>query len=154
MQFTSPAFQNNEIIPTKYTCDGENISPPFHIEEVPENAQSLVLIMHDPDVPAEVRDDQNFDHWVLFNIPPSTGELAEGTDIGDKGQNTRGDNGYTGPCPPPQYEPREHRYFFKLYALDSTLKIPEGATREEVEEYVEIHMIEEAELIGRYARLT
>lgn len=155
MKLTSSAFQHNGTIPSKYTCDGQNISPPLRIEGVPSNAKSLVLIMDDPDIPAEVKQSrgiQVFDHWVLFNIAPTTSSIKENSSVGTSGKNGRGESQYTGPCPPPQYEPKEHRYFFKLYALDSTLNLKEGATKNEVEKAMSGHIIAQTELIGRYQR--
>src|SRR5690606_10731222 len=91
MEIRSPAFSDGGIIPTLYTCDGDNINPPLTISDVPEDAQSLVLIMEDPDVPAEIRDDQMFDHWVLYNIPANTQEIPENTTgISEVGKNTSG----------------------------------------------------------------
>ena len=163
---TSPAFADGATIPSQYTCDGERgLSPTLAITGMPENARSLTLIMDDPDVPKSLRADGVFDHWVLFNIPPDTMRIPEGATsdyddlrgeavaFGTPGANSAGRNAYTGPCPPPQYEPSEHRYFFRLYALDTTLSLQEGATRTEVEQAMEGHVIETAELMGRYRRV-
>src|SRR5579872_3344762 len=118
MKLTSPAFQEGEIIPSVYTCEGKHINPPLEISGQPPNAKSLVLIMDDPDVPASVRPERMYDHWVVFNMPPSTHRIAESaTPPGIQGRNTDGTDKYFGPCPPD----REHRYFFKLYALDKML---------------------------------
>lgn len=155
MELTSPVFDNGGMIPSVYTCDGENINPPLVIEEVPENTESFVLIVEDPDVPREVREDQMFDHWVLYNISGEVREIPEAADetIGSRGKNTRGDSHYTGPCPPTQYEPAEHRYFFRMYAVDTTFHFNEPPTKDEVLEAIDGHVIEEAQLIGRYERL-
>ncbi len=153
MQITSPAFENGERIPTKYTCDGDRLlSPELTFTGVPETARSLALIMDDPDVPKVLRPDGNFTHWVLFNIPPETTSIPEGGTIGTAGVNGTGETGYRGPCPPPEYEPTMHRYFFKLYALDTKLDLPEGATKEEVEAAIEGHALATAELYGTYSR--
>ena len=152
---TSPAFNNGEVIPSKYTCDGEDVSPELRIAGGPDGTKSLALLMDDPDVPRVLREDGTFDHWVLFNIPPETGVIAEGAgsgSVGVKGNNTRGATAYTGPCPPPQYEPKEHRYFFSLYALDSMLALAEGASKEAVKATMKGHLLAKAELMGRYAR--
>lgn len=149
---TSPAFLHNASIPPRFTCDRENINPPLQIWNVPANAQSLVLIMEDPDVPQEVRDDRMFDHWVLFNIPPQTREVNENDSVGTPGANTRGKSEYTGPCPPSQYQPTEHRYFFKLYALDTMLELQPGAPKAAVMNAMQGHIISETELMGRYQR--
>lgn len=153
MKITSPAFANSERIPTKYTCDGERfLSPPLSITEVPAEATSLALIMDDPDVPIALREDGIFTHWVLFNVPSTTFEIPEGADVGTFGANTRGEPRYTGPCPPPEYEPSTHRYFFKLYALDATLNFPKGATKGDVEAAMDGHILETAEMYGTYSR--
>lgn len=153
MKLTSSAFQNQGTIPEKYTCDGANINPPLEISEISEGTQSLVLIMDDPDVPAQIREDQMFDHWVHFNIPPSTTRIEEGSRVpGVAGSNTKGTPAYTGPCPPPQYQPSEHRYFFKLYALDITLDLAEGATKAEVMAAMQGHVLAQTELMGKYDR--
>jgi len=152
MKLTSTAFEHQGKIPSKYTCDGDNVSPPLAIADVPAEAKVLVLIMDDPDVPAAVRPEQMWDHWVLFNIPIIT-EIAEGQNPGVLGKNSGGKLAYGGPCPPPQYEPKEHRYFFKLYALDSELSLPEGSTKKEVEDAMQGHIIEETQLMGKYQRV-
>ncbi|MDO8617988.1 MAG: YbhB/YbcL family Raf kinase inhibitor-like protein [Candidatus Uhrbacteria bacterium] len=149
MQLTSSAFEHGKRIPTKYTCDGENINPPLAISDVPYQAQSLVLLMDDPDVPptAPVR---VWDHWVIFNIPPDTKTIEEGKNpSGVMGKNTRGDLFYGGPCPPD----REHRYFFKLYALDTVLSLSDGPTKKEVEQAMQEHVIAQTELVGVYERI-
>lgn len=152
---TSPAFEPNGRIPSKYTCDGENISPPLLISGVPGGTQSLVLIMDDPDIPAEVKKSHGievFDHWTVFNIPPETTELPEGQEIGTPGLNGVGAPSYTGPCPPPQYEPKEHRYIFTLYALKDRLTFQEVPAKEEVINMLGPSLIGKTELIGRYSR--
>ncbi|MDP2631259.1 MAG: YbhB/YbcL family Raf kinase inhibitor-like protein [Candidatus Uhrbacteria bacterium] len=151
MILSSPVFEHNGRIPSKYTCDGDNISPPLNISGVPEGAQSLVLFMDDPDVPKSIRPDGMWDHWVVFNIPPTTLRVAEGQNpMGVMGANTRGANSYSGPCPPD----REHRYFFKLYALNAMLDLPEGASKSEVITAMESYILDSAELMGRYERVT
>jgi len=151
---TSPAFENGGSIPSKYTCDGErNLNPPLSIMGVPSGTQSLTLIMEDPDIPKKVNPDDMFDHWLLFNIPPSIREIPEGESSGLQGMNSAGMHGYTGPCPPPQLEPSEHRYFFRLYALDTELALPYGVSKTEVLKAMQGHMLEETELMGRYRRL-
>jgi Raf kinase inhibitor-like YbhB/YbcL family protein len=157
MELTSSAFTHNGLIPSKYTCDAGNTSVPLSIRNVPEGAGSLVLIATDPDIPEifkEQRGIEEFDHWTVFNIPPATAEIEEGVEpAGVRGANGRGENKYTGPCPPPQYEPSEHRYFFTLFALDAMLDLPEGASRADVERAMEGHVLAEAELMGRYKRI-
>jgi Raf kinase inhibitor-like YbhB/YbcL family protein len=147
MKLSSPVFENGSKIPSKYTCNGEDINPPLNISGVPSSAKSLVLIMEDPDVPKNLRPDGMWDHWIVFNIPPDTGEILEGRDPrGVNGKGTGGNLGYMGPCPPD----REHRYFFKLFALDKTLDLPEGAKKVEVEKAMKGHVLEKTELIGLY----
>ncbi len=152
MKLTSSAFQHNGLIPGKYTCDGESVNPPLLISDVPVKAKSLVLLMDDPDIPERVKKNFNievWDHWVVFNLPASTTEIKEGEKLqGVLGRNTRGNNSYGGPCPPD----REHRYFFKLYALDTMLALKEGATKKEVEKAIVGHVLVKAELMGRYER--
>ena len=151
----STAFENGGTIPSRYTCDGDRaVNPPLEIRGVPEGTVSLALIMDDPDVPKALRPDGVFDHWVVFNIPPETTTIAEGEiPPGVSGANGAGQNAYTGPCPPPQYKPSEHRYFFKLYALDAMLELVPGATKAEVEAAMEGHIIEKTELVGVYRRV-
>lgn len=152
MQLTSPAFSNDGKIPSMYTCDGANRSPPLLISDVPTAAKSLVLIMDDPDIPTFVKERYNiavWDHLVVFNIPPTVKDIPEGKNpVGTLGKNTGGKNAYAGPCPPD----REHRYFFKLYALDTMLDLPEGATKADVEKAMPGHIVAKAELVGRYER--
>lgn len=149
MKLTSSAFQEGSIIPSLYTCESKNISPPLDISGVPPNAKSLVLICDDPDVPKSLRPDGMYDHWVVFNIPPNTHKIPErATAPGTQGKNTAGKNQYTGPCPPD----REHRYFFKLYALDCLLNLPAGATKKEVEQAAHGHIIAQCQLMGRYEK--
>ena len=149
MQITSTAFEHTTSIPSKYTCDGDNVNPPLEFKDFPEGAVSLVLIMEDPDVPKSIREDGMWDHWVVFNIPTSVTNVEENSNPeGVMGMNTREEKKYGGPCPPD----REHRYFFKLFALDSDLDLEEGATKAQVEEAMVGHVIEVAQLIGRYER--
>jgi len=147
MKITSPVFQEGKTIPSKYTCDGINISPPLEITDVPKESKSLVLIMDDPDAikPAN----KIWDHWIIFNMPPTTKKIEEGKEPqGIHGKGTSNNLKYQGPCPPDA----EHRYFFKLYALDINLSLPEGATKTQVEEAMKGHILAQATLIGTYLR--
>jgi len=154
LTLTSSAFAEGASIPSRFTCDGDrSVSPALSIAGVPEGTKSLALIMDDPDVPKALHADGVFDHWVLFNIPADTREIPEGTSVGVAGANGAGKNAYTGPCPPPQYEPSEHRYVFKLYALDSELALQQGATKADVEKAMEGHIVAQAQLVGRYKRI-
>jgi len=159
MKLTSPAFKEGEFIPSKYTCDEAppqgpyGFSPPLQIEGVPEGAKSLVLVMDDPDVPKERRPSGVFDHWVLYNIPPSVTFFDEGKFEGTAGVNGAGGAEYRGPCPPPEYQPSTHRYFFKLFATDlETLNFIKAPTKDDVLTAIEGHILAEAELMGRYDR--
>ncbi|MCA9914742.1 MAG: YbhB/YbcL family Raf kinase inhibitor-like protein, partial [Anaerolineae bacterium] len=125
------------------------VSPALEISGVPEGAKALVLIMDDPDVPTRLREDGMWDHWVVFNIPPETDRIKEATEPeGTHGKGTGGNFEYYGPCPPD----RQHRYFFKLYALDAKLKLPEGASKKDVEQAMQGHILEQTELMGLYER--
>ncbi|MCR4280734.1 MAG: YbhB/YbcL family Raf kinase inhibitor-like protein, partial [Candidatus Kaiserbacteria bacterium] len=141
------------MIPAKYTCDGNReLSPPLIISDVPEMAKSLVLIMDDPDIPEIVKEKiglSAYDHWTLYNIPPETREIPEGGTVGTPGATTGGELRYTGPCPPPEHEPSEHRYIFKLYALIAPLELPAGAKKEQVLDALAPLLLAETELIGR-----
>jgi len=152
----SSAFEHNGKIPSKYTCDGDReLSPPLVWSGVPEGTKSLVLIMDDPDIPEvfkKSRGIDSFDHWTLFNILPETREIAEGGVVGTAGLNSAGNNKYTGPCPPPEYEPKEHRYIFVLYALSGILQFNKLPTKQQVLEALTSHLLAKAELVGRYSR--
>jgi Raf kinase inhibitor-like YbhB/YbcL family protein len=149
MMIRSSAFEPKQKIPSKYTCDGENINPPLSISGVPKDARTLSLIMEDPDVPASVRQDRMWDHWVVYNIPPQLKTIEEGSEPdGTPGKGTNGKTGYMGPCPPD----REHRYFIKLFALDTELDLRAGASKAAVEEAMQGHILEQAELMGTYNR--
>lgn len=150
MKITSPAFGHNQSIPAKYTCDGENINPPLIFSDVPVEEKSFVLIMEDPDVPKYIREDGMWDHWLAWDIPPLVREIVEGKEPeGIVGKNSGGKVGYTGPCPPD----REHRYFFKLYAIDiSSLPLIDSVSKKELQKAMAGHILAEAELIGLYQR--
>lgn len=146
MKIESPVFKNNQIIPSKYTCDGENVNPPLKFLDVPETAKSLVLIVDDPDAPRGT-----FVHWVVFNIDPKTKDIAENSAPAGamEGMTSFGKAGYGGPCPPSG----THRYFFKLYALDIRLDLDKKATKQDVESVMEGHILDKAEIIGLYKRI-
>lgn len=149
MKLKSSAFKEGGIIPSLYTCEGKNINPPLEISGVPQNAKSLVLIIDDPDVPRTLRADGMYDHWIVFNIPITTDTIDEHANApGVQGKSTNGQNRYTGPCPPD----REHRYFFKLYALDKMLDLSAGSTKKEVEKAMQGHILAECHLMGRYEK--
>lgn len=151
---TSPAFADGESIPAAYTCDdSREVSPPLSFTGVPNEARSLALVMDDPDIPkALYPNGGEFDHWILFNIPPSTTDIREGSSVGIAGANSAGNNTYYSPCPPSQYEPSEHRYIFTLYALDTILNLNAGASKSEVLAAMQGHVIAQTQLIGKYQR--
>src|SRR6056297_4053739 len=146
MKLISNSFSHNQSIPHKYGCDGKDINPHLQISEVPEGAENLVLIMDDPDAPMP----KSFVHWTLWNIDPATAEISEDSvpEGAIQGINDFGSAEYGGPCPPSG----EHRYFFRLYALDKKLDLEEGATREEIDKAMEGSVIDSTELIGLYSR--
>jgi Raf kinase inhibitor-like YbhB/YbcL family protein len=146
LQITSSAFPANGSIPSKYTCDGPGVNPPLVFSSIPAKTQSLVLIMDDPDVPKSLVPSGVFDHWLIWDLPADSKGFAEGA--GKGGLNGMGQQGYMGPCPPD----REHRYFFKLYALDTKLTSAKISNKKDLEAAMEGHIIERAELIGRYER--
>src|SRR3954454_14452988 len=145
MKLSSPAFKPGELIPSKFSCDDENWSPPLEWEDVPPPAKSLALIVDDPDAPSGL-----FVHWVIFDISPGNHGLNEGTGATGTTQGTNGfgDIGYGGPCPPNG----THRYYFHLYALDAMLHLPSGVSRQELDSAMQGHILAETELMGRYAR--
>lgn len=146
MKIASPEFSHNGSIPSKFTCDGGNINPPLSFEGVPSGTKSLALIMDDPDAPRGT-----WVHWVLWNISPEAKGIGENSTPKEAmmGVNDSRKNGdYGGPCPPSG----THRYFFKLYALDTALSLDKGSEKAELEKAMEGHILAQAELIGLYKR--
>jgi len=144
MKVTSSAFQQGANIPSKFSCDGPNTSPPLQISDVPTEAKSLVLIVDDPDAPNGL-----FTHWAVWNISPQNTTIGEGnTPKGVQGTNDFGKSGYGGPCPPSG----THRYYFKVFALDRELDLPVGAKRSQLDAAMKGHVIAQGELMGRYSR--
>lgn len=145
MKISSPAFNHNQKIPAQYTCDGRNVNPPLVVADVPKETKSLVLIVDDPDAPAKT-----WVHWTVFNIDPSVLEVAENSAPrgGIEAMTDFGKPGYGGPCPPSG----THRYFFKLYALDSVLNLTSSATKQDIEKAMEEHILNTAQMIGLYSR--
>jgi Raf kinase inhibitor-like YbhB/YbcL family protein len=149
-EITSPAFAPGQAIPRAYSCDGENISPPLQWASLPDGTRSLALIMDDPDAPRGT-----FVHWVAYDLPasarslpeavPTQSELADGA---RQGRNGAGKIGYTGPCPPSGV----HRYFFTLYALDASPTLAAGATKEQLLDAMQGHIVDKTELWGTYTR--
>ncbi len=144
MKITSSAFQEGGNIPSKFTCDGSDTSPPLQIAGVPPGAKSLVLIADDPDAPGGL-----FTHWLIWNISPQTSSIPEGSaPKGVQGANDFGKSGYRGPCPPPG----THRYSFKIFALDRELDLHNGAKRTQVDSAMKGHIVAQGEHVGRYTR--
>lgn len=157
LSLTSPVFNEGEMIPQKYTCDGDNVNPPLVIANIPEGTQSLVLVMDDPDIPSEIKEKmgiEKFNHWSVYNLPATTIEISEASEIGSTGLNTPSKEAYTGPCPPTEYEPTTHRYVFRLYALSGQLNFIKTPTLDEIETASQGIMLEKAELTGLYSRVT
>ncbi|MBV6623197.1 MAG: YbhB/YbcL family Raf kinase inhibitor-like protein [Rivularia sp. (in: Bacteria)] len=150
MQLQSPAFLAGNTIPLKYTCDGDNASPPLNWENPPNGTSSYALIVEDPDSPK-----QTFTHWIVYDLPFTVKCLPEGVankptmpNGGKQGKNDFGKLGFFGPCPPEE----THRYFFKLYALAHPLFLAPGASKEEVVKAMEGHVLESVELMGVYSK--
>ncbi len=150
MRLASNAFEHEGMIPAKYTCDGEDVSPALAWEDAPPGTTSFVLIADDPDAPG-----RTWVHWVLVGLPAEAQQLPEGIPSLETlengavhGSNSWGKLGYGGPCPPSG----THRYFFKLYALDTQLVLDPGASKADVLQAMEGHVLAEAELMGKYAR--
>lgn len=149
---TSTAFKHNTDIPMEYTCEGKDVAPDLAWANVPEGTQSLVLINDDPDAPGPNEPNRfTWDHWLLFNIPPTTQGIPKGgqTPAGARnGTNSWKRTGYGGPCPPIG----KHRYIFTLYALDTMLNLDEGASKSDIKAAMKAHIVGTAELIGLYQK--
>jgi Raf kinase inhibitor-like YbhB/YbcL family protein len=147
MKLTSPAFENYQKIPALYTCDGKKAHPPLAVGGVPAGTKSLVVIVDDPDAPGGT-----FTHWVIWNIHPDTTKIADAAipNESQEGTNSAGGIGYTPPCPPPAGGP--HRYFFTLYALDAKLGLDGKATKADIENSMEGHVMAQSLLVGVYSR--
>lgn len=154
LKITSPSFEHNTRIPAKHTCKGNEISPELVWSDIPEEAKSLALIVDDPDAPDPRAPKMTFVHWVLYNIPVTCSGLAENINASDlpegtlEGINDRKRTGYTGPCPPIG----EHRYFFKLFALDTVLPDLNQPFSAELQKAMQGHILEKSELIGLYKK--
>ncbi len=142
MKLKSSQFKHNGMIPKKYTCEGADINPPLDITDIPENTESLVLILDDPDAPMGT-----WTHWVVYNIPAQN-EIKENDIPGKQALNDFDKKNYGGPCPPSG----THRYFFKLYALDKKINKNNEVTRKEIENEMQGHIIDQTELIGLYEK--
>ncbi|MNE53731.1 putative kinase inhibitor protein [compost metagenome] len=152
MTLSSAAFPDRGAIPRRYTCEGEDISPPLAWSGVPPGSESLVLIVDDPDAPDPAAPKITWVHWLLYNLPPTTGELAEDLQTLPpgtlQGRNDWRKTGYGGPCPPIG----THRYFHKLYALDCVLADLGRPTKAQLESAMQGHVLAQAELIGTYCK--
>lgn len=155
LTLTSAPFDSGETIPSEYTCEGADVSPALEWTHVPTDTDSFTLIVDDPDAPG-----QTFTHWVFFNIPGAATSLPRNIDVDAEfpdadpapreGANDFGDVGYGGPCPPPGDGP--HRYFFRLYALDTALDLEAGASKTQVTDAMDGHVLAETDLMGTYER--
>ena len=141
----STAFGNTQAIPSRHTCDGEDVSPPLRWTNPPEGTRSLALVVEDPDAPAGV-----FTHWIAWGIDSGTDGLGQGEAAPREGRNDFGTTGYRGPCPPPRHG--RHRYLFRLYALDVDLDLRSGAGKADLERAIEGHVLMAADLVGTYER--
>lgn len=145
LDVSSGAFSEGQSIPEKHTCDGQNVSPPIKWSAAPANTKSVAIICEDPDAPSGT-----FTHWVLHDVPGTTKELAEGSSgVGKEGMNGFGKKGYGGPCPPPG---GAHRYFFRVYALDTESLGNAGASKEDVTAAMQGHILAQGQVMGRYKR--
>lgn len=142
MRISSPAFEHNTSIPKKFTCQGQDVNPELLIEGAPLSTKSLALIMDDPDAPMGT-----WVHWVVYNIKPAS-QIEENSIPGKECMNNFRKESYGGPCPPTG----THRYFFKIYALDTELNLPQGATKGALEQAMKGHILDKAELIGLYQK--
>lgn len=150
MQLTSSAFGNGEAIPTRYTGEGDDVSPAFSWSGAPDDAKSFALICHDPDAPLVKPGHYGFVHWVLYNIPGSVNELPEGVDAYVSGSNDFGKTGYGGPMPPPGHG--KHHYFFWLLAINRETELDPGLSLWELLEKVESGVVGMNRLVGTYTR--
>ncbi len=144
LQLISPVFREGAPVPVQYTCKGQNVNPPLNIMKVPAGAQSLALIMHDPDAPSG-----DYIHWTMWDIPTGTETIAANSvpTGAVQGQNSSGQNKYMGPCPPSG----THRYMFELYALDTSLNLPSATTSDKLKDAMKGHVIEEHTLTGTFS---
>lgn len=152
LEITSPAFDSGETIPTEYTCEGQNVSPPLSWHGIPEQTDNLVLLCDDPD--AQPGPSGPFTHWVLYNLPADVKKIPEGfssekesAGMGTKGKNSFGNTNYEGPCPPSD---KPHRYVFRLYALKDDPGLPPNANREQVLQGIKDYILDQAVYLGQY----
>lgn len=139
---SSSAFENEGLIPSKYTCEGEGINPPLDVQNIPDGTQTLAIIVEDPDAP-----NGTYDHWLVWNVPPQS-IIEEDRIPGISGKNGAGKTGYHGPCPPKGY----HRYYFHVFALDSSLELPGGIDKKTLQAAMKPHILSKGTLMGRYKK--
>jgi len=142
MKLSSPDFQDNTKMPEKFSCQGQGVNPTLIIDDIPKDAKSLALVVDDPDAPLKT-----YIHWVVYDIP-IINRIEENSVPGTQGVNSAGDINYVGPCPPVG----THRYFFKVYALDTILNLDDGISKAELEKTMQGHILEKTELIGLYRK--
>jgi len=142
LSLKSPAFKNNGAIPSKYTCDGANINPEINISDIPEETQTLALVVDDPDAPKGT-----FDHWIIWNIPVKD-KIEENTAPGKQGKNSNDEKKYSGPCP----SKNTHHYHFRVYALDIELQLDENSDKNNLLKALDGHILATGELIGTYKK--
>ena len=142
LTISSTAFDNEGIIPAKYTCDGEEVNPPLKIDNIPNGAQSLAIIAEDPDAPKGT-----FDHWIVWNIPVDK-VIEENSEPGVIGVNGAGDADYHGPCPPSGF----HRYYFYVFALDTKLDLAAGENKQALKKAMQNHVVAKGQLMGKYQK--
>jgi Raf kinase inhibitor-like YbhB/YbcL family protein len=139
---SSSAFENEGLIPSKYTCEGEGINPPLDVQNIPDGTQTLAIIVEDPDAP-----NGTYDHWLVWNVPPQN-IIEEDRIPGISGKNGAGKTGYHGPCPPKGY----HRYYFHVFALDSSLDLQGGIDKKTLHAAMKPHILAKGTLMGRYKK--
>lgn len=142
LKVSSPAFEFGQQIPQKYTCDGKDVNPPLHIENIPGEAISLVVIVDDPDAPA-----RTWNHWIAWNIPVVS-DIPEGTSLGVSGVNDFRKEGYNGPCPPYGV----HRYYYKVYAINQDLRLKRSEKKRKLLNTIKNSILAKGELVGLYGR--
>lgn len=142
LTISSAAFSQGGHIPKKYSCEGEDINPPLEISGFPKETKTLAIIVEDPDAPRGI-----FDHWVAWNIEPNEA-ITENANVGSSGRNSFGKTGYGGPCPPSG----SHRYYFKVYALDTRLDLAADSGKKQLQEAMEGHILASGELMGHYKK--
>lgn len=143
MRISSPEFENNQVMPKRLSCQGDDVNPLLIIDGIPKETKSLALIVDDPDAPSGI-----WVHWLVYDMPVVS-RIEENSIPGKQGINSASQKNYHGPCPPSG----THRYFFKIFALDKILNLNEGLTKEELEQAIDGHILDKAELLGLYKKM-